>query len=189
MLRAGEKRRTVRRWAAALAVTGMLFGLAAPQVAATPEGPGRIALKADQTRLMVMIELKSAPMVSVDEAMATTRAAHASTLKAEHARLRQHLSDAGVAYKRLSEHTTLFNGMAVEVRASDMAAIAELPGVKGVHVIRRHSMPEPQLSSSVSMIGAPAAWAGNPSAGVPGVNGAGIRVAIIDTGLSVGHRT
>ncbi len=187
MLSRGTKARRIRRWAASLAVTGMLFSLAAPYAGARPDGPSRIALKEEQAHLLLMIELEGQPMAAVSPGKASIE--QASILKGEHARLRQDLNKAGVAYRLLSEHTKLFNGVAVEVKVTDMARIAGLPGVKGVHAVRRHAMPEPQLSSSVPMVGAPEAWAGNPGAGVPGVDGSGIRVAIIDTGLSVGHRT
>jgi minor extracellular serine protease Vpr len=71
------------------------------------------------------------------------------------------------------------NAVSVEAPAKDIAAIAALPGVRHVEFVKRmHAA----LDASVSLIGAPAIWdrlGGSSSAG------AGIKIAILDTGIDI----
>lgn len=76
----------------------------------------------------------------------------------------------------------VYNGIAVRVDATKLEQIARLPGVKAIHPLIKHS---PSLDSSVPLIGAPQLWAG---AGLPTpLTGAGLKIAIIDTGIDYIH--
>ncbi|MFZ5825340.1 MAG: protease inhibitor I9 family protein [Bacillota bacterium] len=178
----------LRRWAAALTLTGLLFSVAMPGAGAAPEAKQRIKLEGlslQQQKVILMVELPSAPLVAMQSGPQGVK--QSEILKAEHAQLKQGLAKERIDHRVLSSHTKLFNGIAMEVRATDVARVAALPGVKSVQVDRPHALPEPQLASSVEMINALQVQTGAP--GQPGIDGTGVTVAVIDTGLSVGHRT
>jgi minor extracellular serine protease Vpr len=73
----------------------------------------------------------------------------------------------------------LANAVSVEVPASDVAALASLPGVMNVELSREyHTL----LDASVPLINAPALW---DRLGGQGAAGEGIKIAIIDTGIDI----
>jgi subtilisin family serine protease len=74
------------------------------------------------------------------------------------------------------------NGIKVEVKPSEIAALRALPGVVAVLPVARH---ERNNASSVPYIGAPAVWQG--LSGLAGYRGEGVKVAIIDTGIDYTH--
>ena len=75
------------------------------------------------------------------------------------------------------------NGVAVRVDADQVAGLSALPGVVAVRPLTPKT---PGNAASVPFIGAPAVWQG--LAGVPGLTGEGVRIAIIDTGIDYLHR-
>jgi len=68
-------------------------------------------------------------------------------------------------------------GFAVNANASEIAALQRAPGVVAVYDNLRY---RPMTDTSVSQIGAPALWA-------QGVTGAGVSVAVLDTGVEKDH--
>ncbi len=92
---------------------------------------------------------------------------------------------AGLGVKELYRAQRVLNGIAVQARAADVARLRRLPGVKRVLPIP----PEyPTNAKSVPFIGAPAAWEN--SVGLPsGLQGQGIRIGVIDTGIDYMHGT
>lgn len=86
--------------------------------------------------------------------------------------------DATVLYRT----QRVYNGVALLVAPEHLAALAQLPGVKAVHLLRPKT---PDLAHSTIHIGAPALWQG--LAGAPAVQGEGIRIGIIDTGIDYLH--
>ena len=74
----------------------------------------------------------------------------------------------------------VYSGVAVRTDASRLTALAELPGVKAVHL-----MPVKRLlnTCTVPLIDAPAAW----SAAAGADTGAGVTIGIIDTGIDYTH--
>src|SRR5262245_14873593 len=71
------------------------------------------------------------------------------------------------------------NGVKVRIAADQVAALRELPGVVDVKHVRRFKH---ENVIGVPRIQAPLAWAG-----VNGVRGEGVKVAIIDTGIDYTH--
>ena len=73
----------------------------------------------------------------------------------------------------------LANAVSVEVSPTEVAAIAALPGVKRVELVKEvHTL----LDASVQLINAPALWA---RLGGVGAAGQGMRIAILDTGIDI----
>ncbi len=78
----------------------------------------------------------------------------------------------------ISQYTTVYNGIQARIPVSRIAEIAALPGVKAVH---RAPIHEPSLGPSTGLIGAPAVW------GDLGLDGEGVIIAVIDTGIDYTH--
>jgi len=75
----------------------------------------------------------------------------------------------------------LANAVSIEASATELTAIAALPGVKRVELVKElHAT----LDSSVPLINAPALWA---RLGGVGVAGAGVKIAILDTGIDINN--
>jgi subtilisin family serine protease len=86
---------------------------------------------------------------------------------------------AGLNAQVLYRTQRVYNGIAVRVDASKLAAIIGLPGVAAIHpLVTKHLL----NSGSVPLIGAPQVWDG-----VSGKTGTGIKIAIIDTGIDYIH--
>ena len=86
--------------------------------------------------------------------------------------------DATVLYRT----QRVYNGVATLIDPAHLAELARLPGVKAVHPLTPKT---PDLSRSAPHIGAPALWQG--LSGLPAVQGEGIRIGIIDTGIDYLH--
>lgn len=80
----------------------------------------------------------------------------------------------------ISQYTKVLNGMLMSVPASEINTIRALPGVTSVSRAPRHEI---DLTNSVHLINADAVWAMTPV----GFTGAGITVAVIDTGVDYTH--
>ncbi len=81
-------------------------------------------------------------------------------------------------------YTHTFNGMALELTDDEAKAIAQLPGVRRVTPNRAL---RPQTDAGPGWIGAPGIWDGTATGGLPGTQGEGIVVGMIDTGINMDH--
>ncbi len=151
------------------------------------------------TQSRFIVELESAPIATYRGELpglsATAKGASADKLNlntANVAQYRRHL-DAEVDRFRAALSTrlpsakvshrfaTLFNGVAVTGGNLSMAQLAALPGVKAVYPERLYTT---EMDASLDLINAPAVWeqlGGRDNAG------AGVRVAIIDSGIRPEH--
>jgi subtilisin family serine protease len=78
-----------------------------------------------------------------------------------------------------TEIRKLVNAVSIEAPQAELAAIAALPGVKRVELVREmHAM----LDTSVPLINSPAVWE---KIGGIGTAGQGIKIAILDTGIDI----
>ncbi len=76
-----------------------------------------------------------------------------------------------------------FNGIAVRLAASEAEQVRRLPGVRAVTEAERIL---PLMDASLPLIQAPAAWS-SPRVGGRSEAGRGVRIAIIDSGISAEH--
>lgn len=94
---------------------------------------------------------------------------------------------AKIQYTERFAFDTLWNGFSVEVSSENLAKLARLPGVKNIYPVDVIAMPEveqgadPELFTALAMTGADVAQS------ELGYTGAGIKVAVMDTGLDYDH--
>lgn len=89
----------------------------------------------------------------------------------------------------LSQWTNAANGMAVRVPFGLLSAIRKMPGVKGAYVSNTFSAPKNELESSAGTAGFSYNMVGVGTAWQLGYTGAGMLVAILDTGLDLEYTT
>jgi subtilisin family serine protease len=173
------------RWRRLLALLLAAVSLLAPWPAAPVQGQA-------PTSTAVMLEFDAPPTARIYAAAlaadpvngraSATRAAqaHLARLDAAQRELLPRLAqvDATVLYRT----QRVYNGIALRIDRAHLAGLAQLPGVKAVHPLRPKT---PDLTHSTPHIGGPALWAG--LAGLPAVQGEGIRIGIIDTGIDYLH--
>jgi subtilisin family serine protease len=83
-----------------------------------------------------------------------------------------------------ARYALAFDGLAVELTAEEAYALAAVPGVASVQRSSRL-----RIASDVgpAWIGAPGIWDGSGTGGLPGTQGEGIVIGVIDTGIALGH--
>ena len=157
-------------------------------VAAAPEDTSKdLAIPSDATGLVnVMVELEQDPVAVVEAQTAgTLEEAQKNEIKSqiESAQSTVAVAIEGKGGTVINQLQSAYNGIRISIDASELPALREMPGVKGVHVLRTV---ERNNASSVPAIGTPGAWQG---AGDTGYTGKGVKVAIIDTGVDYTHAT
>lgn len=79
----------------------------------------------------------------------------------------------------VGDYQDAYNGIGVRIALKDVNSLAGLPGVEAIRVGRSF---RPDNTAGAQYIGAPAAWTG-----ADGKTGAGVNVAVIDTGVDYLH--
>lgn len=104
--------------------------------------------------------------------------------KAEKAAFRAEAKAAGVSFTERYAFDTLWNGLSIKTGA-DAATLEDIKGVKAVYPVGVESIPpeqtvSPELATAIQMTGADDAQA-------LGYTGAGVKVAVVDTGIDLDH--
>jgi subtilisin family serine protease len=152
-------------------------------------GSGRIVAQsasspAGDEMMSVYVLLRGEPTMSLKreftgkrpEAVAAARARKAQ-LDRQQNEVRSRLLDLGATES--ARFHKLVNGMRVKILRSRLDQLKNIPGVVSVQPSRIHQR---HLQSSVPFIGTPAAWSG-----IPGADGNGVRIGIIDSGIDYYH--
>ncbi|MGZ6141688.1 MAG: S8 family serine peptidase [Myxococcales bacterium] len=145
-------------------------------VAASARAQSVPASDAENTQTW-LVELSNPPAVE---------GTSAGALKSEKAAFRAAAAQAGIAMSERYAFGTLWNGVSVKADASQVPAIARLPGVKNVWRSAALSVPpttpgDPELVTALSMTGADIVQS------ELGFTGAGVKVGVIDTGIDYLH--
>lgn len=114
----------------------------------------------------------------------------AAAVRSEQAALRRAARTAGIRYTERRSFDTLFNGFSVEVDTRDRAKLASLPGVKAVWPVEIIQAPAPERTgggSAADMATAIAMTGADIAQNTLGLTGAGVKVAVMDTGIDIDH--
>ena len=111
-----------------------------------------------------------------------------TALEAEEARFHAAASAANVSYQEERHFRRLWNGLTVRAGAADAAKVKLLPGVTAVYpivsvAVQQQDTPaiSPDLATAIAQTGA------NTAQSAFGLSGAGVRVAVMDTGIDYDH--
>ena len=136
----------------------------------------------DSRQVTVMLEMRGDP-VAVAQSKARGRElsrAERDQIKAELKGRQDAITDDINARggQVLSQLQSAYNGIKVRISRADVASLTTLPNVLAVRAIQQHT---PGNATSVPYIGVPGVWEDL------GFTGAGVKVAVIDTGIDYTH--
>lgn len=106
--------------------------------------------------------------------------------KAEKQAFRQAAKAAGLVYQERRAFDTLWNGISINIDASQLSKLSRISGVKAIYpvqkiAIEQSTVSEPELSTAIAMTGADVVQ------NSLGFTGQGVKVAVIDTGIDYDH--
>ena len=134
------------------------------------------------------VELSGAPLADVDATFtAQQKADYIRKLKAEKDAFRNAARAVGIQLKERRAFDILWNGLAVDVPSGQLAKLSRLAGVKNLFPILTVGIPQlqpmeqPELATAIAMTGADNAQS------ELGLIGAGVKVAVMDTGVDYHH--
>jgi minor extracellular serine protease Vpr len=131
---------------------------------------------------LVIIQMEGQPAGAIKSAagggpgISSSLSSHISALEAAQASLQAQIEPLGAEV--ISNYTVVYNGIQARVPFKQLAAIREMPGVVAIRPAPVH---EPALGASVPLMGADQLWEDL------GVDGDGIVIAVIDTGIDYTH--
>lgn len=120
-------------------------------------------------------------------AVPTSDGGKKATVEANQKDFRTQAKAAGVVYVERKAYQSLWNGLSISAAPSQLSKLYRLPGVKSIYPVEVVTMPEvvsgvrPELYTALAMTGADVAQS------ELGYTGAGIRVAVMDTGIDIDH--
>src|SRR3990172_7046190 len=154
----------------ALAVEGPLEPLPPPPSAETGE------MVAEATPFW-FVEFNSPPLADGGSLLLTQQ---------DKANFRAAAQRSGLIYSERYAFDTLWNGLSIEIGSSQLSKLARLPGVQAIYPVAVIDIPEttvadPELATALAMTGADIAQS------ELGYTGAGVKVAVMDTGVDYDH--
>ncbi len=132
----------------------------------------------DESPTLWFVELKGNPKASggSDSALASQRQS-----------FRNEAASKGILITERFVYDELFNGMSIAVNASKVSALRTVSSVKAVYPVINFKMPETELGPSPDLASAISQTQADIAQNTLGLTGAGIRVAVMDTGIDVDH--
>jgi minor extracellular serine protease Vpr len=149
----------------------------------TASTTGKVAAVVELEGEPVAVHQRLAPRlprrgVDFDSSEART---YEAQLDVEHASFKSRASLVSPNLRVRTELRRLVNAVSIEATPSELSAIAAMPGVKRVELVKECF---PTLDTSVPLINAPAMW---DRVGGASNAGEGMRIAIIDTGIDIAN--
>jgi subtilisin family serine protease len=132
----------------------------------------------DETPTLWLVELSG--KASID-------GGNAASLAAEKQAFRSAAENAGVRLSERRSFNTLWNGVSVSIKPGDVTKLARLPGVKAVYPVIKYSVPERSPNPGIELATAIKQTGADIAQSQLGFTGAGVKVAIMDTGIDFDH--
>lgn len=160
-----------------------LFGMAAvqaqvEQVFPLTPAPAAADGPADESATLWFVELKGSPRAD---------GGSAADLSAKRNQFRQQAANMGVAFSERFVYDDLFNGLSIAVRTSDVPRLKRLDSVQAVYPVETVAMPEPMPGDNPDLATAIVQTQADIAQNSLGLTGAGVRVAVMDTGIDIDH--
>jgi subtilisin family serine protease len=170
-------RRLVVLVALALAAGGAMLAAQTPPVPGTPGDDTPVLERATD---LWFVELASPPVAD---------GTSLQTVRAEKAAFRAAARKAGLRYTERFAFDTLWNGLSIRLDASKIDAVMRIQGVKAVYPVDAISLPprDPQPGDAQDLYTALAMTGADIAQSELGFTGAGVKVAIVDTGTDYDH--
>jgi subtilisin family serine protease len=187
-----------RRGIVALTMTALLLGALAPAsaVAQTPTArfqqidiqkidPKLLPALIDPTRVVdVIVQMAAQPVAGIvgdakdngTTVAQSTRDSWRGQVQASQKPVVDAVRNGGGVV--VSQMQDAYDGVHAHVQAAQLTSLAAMAGVTGIHLVPTY---KPALTESVPYVGAPQAWTAT------GLTGAGVKVALIDTGIDYYH--
>jgi len=168
---------TPRKLLTHLSALALLIGLGMSQAQAS----STVSLSEAEGGNLWFVELTSQPVASGNSK---------KNVQSAKAAFRKAATEAGVSFKERRAFDTLFNGFSVEIKPSERAKLMQIDGVKAIYPVEVIQAPIAELintgiigdmSTALAMTGADIAQ------NTLGLDGSGIKVAVMDTGIDIDH--
>ncbi|MCL7452542.1 MAG: S8 family serine peptidase [Anaerolineae bacterium] len=108
-------------------------------------------------------------------------------LKKEKDGFRNAAAKAGLQFTERYAFDTLWNGLSVKINPADLGKLARIPGVTALYPVVAVSLPEPTDGEELDLYTALAMTGADVAQSELGFTGAGIKVAVMDTGIDYDH--
>ena len=152
---------------------------AAEEVFPLDAGPATEAGDAiNETPNLWFVELSGAP---------TTEGRTRSAVDSEQRTFRANARKAGLGYTERYSYQSLFNGFSIEVSPSQLGKLSRIDGVKAIWPVETYAVPKTERSSNPDLFTALGMTGADIAQNSLGYTGAGVRVAIMDTGVDYDH--
>jgi minor extracellular serine protease Vpr len=132
----------------------------------------------NETPSLWLVELSGKP---------TVEGGNAASLNAEKQVFRSAAEKAGVRLTERRAFSKLWNGVSVAINPRDVTKLARMPGVKNLWPMIKFSVPERSTNPGIDLATAIKQTGADIAQNQLGLSGAGIKVAIMDTGIDFDH--
>ncbi|WP_296299243.1 S8 family serine peptidase [Rheinheimera sp.] len=168
-----QQHKTLTKLSALALLVGLSFGQA--------QANDSVSVNEAEGGNLWFVELNSQPVASGNSK---------KNVQAAKTAFRQAAAEAGVRYKERRAFDTLFNGFSIEISPGERAKLMQIDGVKAIYPVEVIQAPKADvlgtgivgdMATALSMTGA------NIAQNSLGLDGSGIKVAVMDTGIDIDH--
>ncbi|MBA2355038.1 MAG: peptidase S8, partial [Acidobacteria bacterium] len=139
--------------------------------------PSGSAAQAEGTRGLWFVELSSPPAAD---------GTSAAVLEQERNAFRAAAAERGLQIQERYSFSSLWNGVSIRISPNDVGRLAAIPGVRAIYPVQL-AYADPERSPDSAELYTALAQTGADVAQAAGYTGAGIRVAVIDSGTDYQH--
>ena len=139
----------------------------------------------DDDVVRAIVVLKDVPTAAVAKRGAANEASARAQVKASQNKVRKAMR--GIDYEVQYTYDTLLNGFSCDVAYGDLDKIASIDGVDAVYIANHYDEPVLEKGRETRTVGSAIMTGANDAASHYHVDGSGIVVAVLDTGLNTTH--